>query len=325
MKLISSDKIRHHINKAAANHTPFFFAINYEMTEGVFIKNPLLQHNLLFQFHGKGNKPAEAVSSIMAEITTYPISEQAYKAKFEVIQNGIDNGAIKVANLTLRTPIKSSISCREVFMRSQSPYQVYLPGRFVSFSPERFIKIEQGKISANPMKGTIDASLANAEQLILNDPKEIAELDAVTQAVIEELGMVAHDVKVKRRRYIDTIESLNRTLLQVSSEVEGKLPSNYLAQMGNLLFTLLPAASITGYPKKKSIACIELAEGMPRGFYSGVAGYFDGNTLDTAVLIRFIEIDNGKLFFRSGGGITHNSVCKNEYQEALNKIYFPFV
>lgn len=325
MRFISSNQIRNHINSAAANRAPFFFALNYEMTEGVFVENPLLQNNVLFQFHGKGNKPDGAVSSSKAEITTHPLSEEAYKAKFEVIKKAICNEEVKVANLTIQTPIETTIDCREVFMRSQSPYQVYIPNRFVSFSPERFVKIENGKISANPMKGTIDASIANAEQLILNNPKEIAELDAVTQAVIRELSVVAHNVKVKKRRYIDKIESLNRTLLQVSSEVEGRLPTDYLAKMGNLLFSLLPAASITGYPKKKSIACIELAEGIPRGYYSGIAGYFDGNRLDTAVLIRFIEINNERLFFRSGGGITQHSVCKNEYQEALNKIYFPFV
>ena len=88
---------------------------------------------------------------------------------------------------------------------------------------------------------------------------------------------------------------------------------------------MLPAASITGSPKKKAEAYIHLAEGQPRGYYCGIAGYFNGTKLETAVLIRFIETDNGNLFFRSGGGITSNSVYMKEYKEALDKIYFPFL
>lgn len=325
MQFINSNKIRNNINKAGAKQTPFFFTIDYEMEEGLFIEHSTNQTEVLFQFNGDGNKPSEPISAIKAAMTTNPISKEAYKAKFEIIQKGLSNGEIDVANLTIKTPIETNISCREIFLRSQSPYQVYIPERYVSFSPERFVKIENGKISANPMKGTIDASLPNAEQNILNDPKEIAELSSTTQSVMKELSRVAHNVYIKRDRYIDTIESLNRTLLQVSSEVEGELPNDYLSRIGNILFSLLPAASITGSPKKKAEAYIQLAEGQARGYYCGIAGYFDGVKLDTTVLIRFIEIDKDKMFFRSGGGITSNSICDKEYQEALNKIYFPFV
>ena len=325
MQFINSEEVRISINKAAAKQTPFFFTVDYELSEGLFIQNPISQTEVLFQFNGKGNKPSEAVSTLKAEMITNPISEQAYKSKFEVIQKGLNSGEIDVANLTIKTPIQTNISCREIFLRSQSPYQVYIPERYVSFSPERFVKIENGKISANPMKGTIDASVPNAEQEILNNPKEIAELKATTQAIMKELSRIAHNVYIKRDRYIDTIKSLNRTLLQVSSEVEGDLPNNYLSRMGDILFSLLPAASITGSPKKKVEEYIRLAEDKARGYYCGIAGYFNGTKLDTTVLIRFIETDNGDLFFRSGGGITSNSICNKEYQEALDKIYFPFV
>lgn len=325
MKFINSNQLRIKINKSARKQVPFFFTVDYEMSEGLFIENPTKQKEVLFQFNGQGNKPSESVNSIKAEITTNPISEETYRAKFEIIQEGLNSGKIEVANLTIRTPIKTNLSCREIFMRSQSPYQVYIPGRYVCFSPERFLKIENGIISANPMKGTIDASIPNAKQQILNDPKEIAELEAVTESVIKELSSIAHNVHIKRHRYIDKIESLNRILLQVSSEVEGELPSNYLSQMGNIIFSLLPAPSIAGSPKREAKEYISIAESEPRDYYCGIAGYFDGVMLDTAVLIRFIEIDNEELFFRSGGGITSNSICKIEYQEALNKIYFPFV
>lgn len=325
MKSIKSDQIRININEAASKQAPFFFAINYEMTEGVFINNPTEQTDIFFEFGGKGNKPSETKSNDKADITVFPILEEEYNSKFEIVKKGLNEGDINVVNLTVKTPIKTNIGCREIFLRSQSPYQVYAPNEYVCFSPERFIKIGEGKIIANPMKGTIDASIPNAMQKILNNPKEIAELDATTQAVIEELNTVANKVYIKRDRYIDRIESQNRTLLQVSSEVEGTLPKNYLSYMGDIIFSLLPAASITGFPKSKALEYIGMAEQQPRGYYCGVAGYFDGATLESAVLIRFIENENENLFFRSGGGVTSNSDSKKEYQEVLDKIYFPFV
>ena len=325
MKFIDPDLVRLQINKAASQQTPFFFTINYEMSEGLFIENPMNQSEVFFHFNGVSNKPDEAISSEEVELTIYPTSKQEYFSKFEVIQKAFKSGDLDVINLTVSTPIKTNIDCREIFLRSQSPYQVYIPDKFVCFSPERFVKIGNGKISTNPMKGTIDTSISNAEQLILNDPKEIAEHTTTSQLMVEELNSVARNVEIKRFRYIDQIVTRNKTLLQVSSEIEGELPIDYKTRAGDILFSLLPAGSITGSPKTKAREYISLTEDQPRGYYCGIAGYFDGETLDTAVLIRLIEMDGANLYFRSGGGLTINSDCEKEYQEVLNKIYLPFV
>ena len=325
MKFINSDQIRTGINKAASKGTPFFFAIDYEMSEGLLIENPMAQSEILFHFNGIGNIPSQTKDGQKSKLTISPIPIKEYQSKFEIVQQGLRRGDIDVVNLTMKTPISTNIDGKEIFLRSQSPYRIYVPGKFVCFSPERFVKIENGKISSNPMKGTINASVTNAEQVMLNDPKEIAEHTTTTQVIVEELSLIASNVAIKRFRYIDRIELSNKTLLQVSSEVEGELPNDYMTKMGDILFSLLPAGSITGSPKTKAREYIRLAEGQSRGYYCGVAGYFNGEMMDTAVLIRLIETDQeGKMYFRSGGGITSQSVCEKEYQEVLDKIYLPF-
>jgi para-aminobenzoate synthetase component 1 len=55
-----------------------------------------------------------------------------------------------------------------------------------------------------------------------------------------------------------------------------------------------------------------------------VFGIFDGYGIDSGVMIRYIEKEDGKLFYRSGGGITTQSDCESEYHEAIDKIYVPF-
>jgi len=86
---------------------------------------------------------------------------------------------------------------------------------------------------------------------------------------------------------------------------------------------LLPAGSISGAPKLKTLEIILETETYNRGYYTGVFGYFDGINLDSCVMIRFIENQNERLIFKSGGGITMMSDLDSEYRELIKKIYVP--
>ena len=101
------------------------------------------------------------------------------------------------------------------------------------------------------------------------------------------------------------------------------LTDDYASRLGEIVFTLLPAGSITGAPKEKTKEIIAQAETYDRGFYTGITGYFDGVNLDSAVMIRFIEQSDNQLFFKSGGGITCKSCAENEYNEMKQKVYVP--
>lgn len=317
------DEIRLKMNEAGALKEPFLFGINYEMSEGFFVSNPLEQSEILFQIKGVGNKPAEENGGDQSVLYSNPISYTEYQNKFNIVYKGLRRGDSFLSNLTLKTPIEVSDSLLDIFKKSKAPYQLYIPDKFVCFSPERFVRIANGSISSNPMKGTIDASVENAEQAILSDFKETAEHNTIVDLIRNDLSMVADHVRVERFRYVDRIKSKNKEILQVSSEIVGDLSQNYQSQLGNILIQLLPAGSICGAPKQATIDLIRKAEGEARGYYTGVFGYFDGTTLDSAVLIRFIERNCYQYFFRSGGGITAYSKCEDEYKEALDKIFLP--
>ena len=85
----------------------------------------------------------------------------------------------------------------------------------------------------------------------------------------------------------------------------------------------MPAGSISGAPKEKTVQIIQQAENQPRGYYTGVFGIFDGESLQSAVAIRFIEQTDNGLVFRSGGGITVQSDVQEEYRELIQKVYVP--
>ena len=109
----------------------------------------------------------------------------------------------------------------------------------------------------------------------------------------------------------------------MSSEISGILKPEFRGKIGSVMKTLLPAGSILGAPKEKTLEIVLEAENYSCGFYTGVSGWFDGKNLDSCVMIRFIEKENTKLYFKSGGGITHLSKAEDEYQEMKNKIYVP--
>lgn len=173
------------------------------------------------------------------------------------------------------------------------------------------------------MKGTIDAATPNAAQTILNDKKEMAEHYTIVDLIRNDLSKVAKKVTVTKFRYIDEIQTHEKTLLQVSSEIKGELPEDFHQNLGNIFDEMLPAGSICGAPKDKTVEIILETESYDRNFYTGIFGVYDGQNLDSAVLIRFIEKTDKGLVFKSGGGITSLSDPQSEYEEMIHKIYVP--
>ena len=102
-------------------------------------------------------------------------------------------------------------------------------------------------------------------------------------------------------------------------------PRGRTSGVGLGLFKLLPAGSISGAPKPRTLDIIQEAEEYVRGYYTGVTGIFDGENLDSGVLIRFIEKKDNQLIFKSGGGITARSEVHSEYQEIIDKVYLPIL
>ncbi len=173
------------------------------------------------------------------------------------------------------------------------------------------------------MKGTINADLPGAYNLLTSDQKEHAEHNTIVDLIRNDLSTIASDVRVKRFKYIERLRTNQGELLQMSSEITGKLPSDFRESLGENLFKLLPAGSICGAPKKKTLEIIKQVENYERGYYTGVFGHFDGENLDSAVAIRFIERQGDKMVFKSGGGITFQSDWEKEYEEMQNKVYVP--
>ena len=306
------------MNKLGAAQVPFLFVIDFLKEKGKLI--PLDEMTQEIRFQIDRNSP-EFPSEI--RLKKQPISFENYQKQFEFVHQNLHYGNSFLTNLTCETPIEINLSLEEIFIYSKAKYKLFWKDQFVCFSPETFVKIREGKIYSYPMKGTIDAAIENAEEKILSDKKEMAEHFTIVDLIRNDLSKVAKKVSVPKFRYIEEIQTNERKLLQVSSEISGELPEDYPKNLGTIFEKLLPAGSICGAPKEKTIEIICQGESYDRKFYTGVFGVFDGKNVDSAVMIRFIEKQDQTLVFKSGGGITHQSKAIDEYNEMIQKVYVP--
>lgn len=310
------------MNKFGKDKIPFLFIFDFELeNEFVFPISELENENVFFKIN---HKPEQLINKNI-HFRKLPIKFDVYKNAFDYVVEEIKKGNSYLTNLTFPTEIEINLSLEDIYKYSNAKYKLLFKNRFVVFSPETFVKIGNGIISSYPMKGTIDANIPDAKEIIINDEKEFAEHVTIVDLIRNDLSIVSKNVRVDNFRYIEKIKTNEKELFQVSSKIVGELPINYNENIGDIIFALLPAGSISGAPKKKTIEIIQEAEIDKRGFYTGVFGIFDGYNLDSAVMIRFIENKNGKLIYRSGGGITYLSNVNLEYQELIDKVYVPII
>ena len=366
------------INRLAIQDESFLFVINYQ-GDKAFIRqlSDINPEECLFDFEGRGNLShvwketseegtseeetwkketwKEEISEEEISETTWQIEPplyEDYERSFNIVKSNIMAGNSYLTNLTCRVPVSCNLSLEEIFHRAKGKYKLLLRRKrtltpFVCFSPETFVRIKGGRIYSYPMKGTLDASLPNAEKLLMEDRKEAAEHATIVDLIRNDLSRVAEDVRVDKYRYVDVLHTNKGDILQTSSEISGRLPEDYPHHLGEILDAQLPAGSITGAPKDKTMQIIHEAEGYDRGFYTGIMGIYDQGELNSAVMIRFIEeetspvdfeadgkknfkANEGKkpkesreLYFKAGGGITSKSDCRREYEEVIQKIYLP--
>lgn len=311
------------MNKYSSEKEPFMFIIDFDMKcpeihklssvpAGIKFRTPLLSNVNQLQ------PSAEKVS-----LVKFPVSYQTYSEAFRNVHRNILMGNTYLLNLTFPSVIEVQLSMEEIFNKSVAKYKLLYNNKFVVFSPEIFIRICDGEIKSFPMKGTIDASVADAERVILSDRKEMAEHNTIVDLIRNDISAFADRVEVNRYRYIDRIKTESGILLQVSSEIKGSLSSGYENRLGEIITGMLPAGSVTGAPKKQTVAIIKESEKYERGWYTGIFGVFDGKSLDSAIMIRYIENSEGQLLYKSGGGITSMSDPEKEYNELISKIYVP--
>lgn len=312
------------MNEFGKEKIPFLFVFDFLCNSPIIVKlDEIKENEILYSLNGKSNINGKHFNNKQLNFVVFPEENSKYEKAFKKVQKHINYGDSFLTNLTMPSKIESNFTLKDIFFASKAKYRLWMKDSFVVFSPEIFVQTKNNKISSFPMKGTIDASLADAENLLLNSEKELAEHFTIVDLIRNDLSIISKNVTVDKFRFIEKIKTNKGELLQMSSKISGELPKNWNNDIGNIITKMLPAGSISGAPKKKTLEIINDAENYERGFYTGIFGIFDGENIDSGVMIRFIEQTNKGLIYKSGGGITSKSKVDEEYEELIHKVYVP--
>lgn len=275
---------------------------------------------------------AESADVMLTEVT--PLWDRAaYAERFHEIKAMIARGDLYQVNLTMPMALRYQGSPLGLWgaMRRLQPvghgaYVALGDTRILSRSPERFFRLEEGgRIMVAPMKGTApreadparDAALREA---LAKDIKNRAENIMIVDLMRNDLSRISRvgSVKVPALLEVETYATVHQMVSRVEAQLEGD-PS-----LPELMRALFPCGSITGAPKIAAMQAIHRLERWQRGAYCGAIGWAgpDGRA-DFNVAIRSLTVTGtGRAQMGVGGGIVHDSVCDDEYEEALWKSRF---
>jgi para-aminobenzoate synthetase/4-amino-4-deoxychorismate lyase len=254
------------------------------------------------------------------------ISNSEYRTAFAAVKTHIEAGDVYQANLTFAAevpfaghPLALYAALRE---RARAGYgAIVFTGThwILSLSPELFFTLDEGRLTARPMKGTAPAG-ADVEAFRA-DPKQRAENLMIVDLLRNDLSRVARPgtVAVPELFAVETYP----TILQMTSTVTAALADG-LGPV-DVIETIFPCGSITGAPKIRAMEVIGALEAAPRSVYCGAIGAVgaDGSAAFN-VAIRTLVLKEGDRTARIGlgSGIVADSVADDEWRECLAKGLF---
>ena len=256
------------------------------------------------------------------------ISQAAFEAMVERALEHVRAGEIFQANVSQRFTGPWEGSARALYLAlrrvNPSPFSVFCSVADVAVvgcSPERLVKVEEGRVTARPIAGTRprgsrpEEDACNSLELLLSE-KERAEHLMLVDLARNDLGRVC-DVGTVRVAELMGLETYSH-VIHLVSEISGRLRREVDAV--DVIRAVFPGGTITGCPKVRCMELLQALEPAPRGLYTGSLGYlaFDG-TMDLNIAIRTLVLRGEQMSLHVGAGIVADSDPAREYQETLDK------
>lgn len=257
------------------------------------------------------------------------ISKDKYVKSFHSIQEALYSGRCYQINYTQKYHASYSGDSWDLYKKISKtnpvPFAAFIRTDamdILSFSPERFMYYEQGKVLTSPIKGTIKSS-ENAEedralqQKLIDCPKNKAENTMIVDLMRNDFGKIAKpgSVEVTNLCAVQSFNGLHHLVSDIQAEC-----IDTITPMDAFL-SCFPGGSITGTPKIEAMKLIQELEGQARGVYCGSMAYFSNHQrFDSSITIRTLIAKDGVLELAAGGGIVVDSDCEEEYQECSVKL-----
>ncbi|MFE1290329.1 isochorismate synthase [Streptomyces sp. NPDC058751] len=195
------------------------------------------------------------------------------------------------------------------------------PGRtLVGASPELLVARENGRLTANPLAGSVPRSADLAEDVrraaaLLESPKDLHEHAVVVDAVREALAPLCRSMEVPDRPTLVR----TATMWHLSTTVTGEVADPGVTSL-DLASALHPTPAVCGTPTEVARAVIAESEPFDRGAYTGMVGWQDADgDGEWVVTIRCAEAEGHTLRLFAGAGIVAGSSPQSETAETAAK------
>ncbi|MCA1660983.1 MAG: aminodeoxychorismate synthase component I [Novosphingobium sp.] len=274
--------------------------------------------------------PAPAIGPLEPQL-----SPGGYLAAFDALSEAIHAGDIYQANLTF--PLEGSFRGDPLALYAAiRPHAAAGYGGIVfdgshwllSFSPELFVALKEGAVTARPMKGTRprdadSARDAQAAEELAASVKDRAENLMIVDLMRNDLSRVAEagSVRVERAFAVESYPTVHQMTTTVRAELRAGVGAI------DLVRAIFPCGSITGAPKIRAMELIAQVERDARGAYCGAIGRIDpagpNGASDAAfnVAIRTLRLDPeaGRARMGVGSAIVADSEPLSEWRECVVK------
>lgn len=256
------------------------------------------------------------------------LNQPAFEERVRRLKELVHGGDLFQANLATRFSTPCAADPANLFAALQlanpSPYMALAEfGDFsvVSGSPEQLFAVQGGRMTSRPIAGTRQRGTTPQEDGAMQadlaaDPKEQAEHTMLVDLVRNDLARVclpgtvgvAETGSIERYRHV----------MHLASRVEGTVRDG--TGFVDWLAALFPGGTVTGAPKVRATQRILEAEPVPRGFYTGSAGYLSwSHNTEWSILIRTLQLVGGVAQVHAGSGIVADSDPSREWHEAQRK------
>jgi len=285
------------------------------------------QYGQINRFHDLKQTLKRGIKSFKINKFEHNLKVREYRLAFAKIQRYIDAGDCYQVNFAQRfsSAYEGDAFTAYCELRNSlpSPFSAYMEmkgGSILSFSPERFIKLEGNRAETKPIKGTIargktpEEDSANAASL-QTSVKDRAENLMIVDLLRNDLSKVCDQVETTELFGLQSFANVHHLV----STITGLLKPHKNAY--DLLANSFPGGSITGAPKIRAMQIIEELEPVRRSVYCGSLGYISAcGNMDINIAIRTLVADKNNIYCWGGGGIVADSELDKEYQESIAKV-----
>ncbi len=255
---------------------------------------------------------------------------EMFLAAVQKAQTHIARGDIYQANLSRmwRTQLQPNVRAGDLYARLRETNPAPFAGlavrddfAVISSSPERLLRLREGRIETRPIAGTrprdehSETGGFNKGEFLCH-PKERAEHIMLIDLERNDLGRICYPgtVSVDEFMTIETYAYVHHIVSTVTGRPRDKLTP------GQMISAVFPGGSITGCPKVRCMEIIRDLEGRPRGPYTGAMGYLNlDGSCDFNILIRTVVANGRSISVAAGSGIVADSDPRAELEETRVK------